>query len=625
MRTLLFFLAALPVAVAAACSATPSTPTTSSGVGGQGGTATASTGSGQGASASTGANVGGHFGTGGGASSIGCSADLQAIVDDLGNKIQDCPPDQGCAAGVCVPACAAAAASNGGIGCDFFAAEPAFYGNGTVSTFNGACYAMFLANTWSRPAQITVTRGGQSFSLAQFGRIPSGILPNITYDPIPATGLPPDQVAVLFLSHDPNAKHPQGGPMTCPVTPALAMDAAIQGGGMGTAFHVVVDTPVTAYDILPYGGAKSYLPSASLLYPATAWGTNYYVVAPHADSNGMGKLWMMLVGAFDGTKVTLGPAMTLLGGGGLPNAPSGVGTVITLDAGQTAQYIGIDPTSAVLESSQPIGVFAGGTYMLVASATSPGGGGLEAAHQQLAHIKALGSEYVGGGVVSRLKSLAAESVPYRLIGVVDGTMLTWDPGAPGGVPTMLKAGQVAEFETTSLFSVKSQDEMHPFGMTQYMSGNPGPTNSRDGCGPVPPFPFLTACQLGDEEWVSLVAPKQFLQRYVFFTDPTYATTNLVITRVKGANGFADVTVDCLGSPVTGWQPVGTSGKYEVAHVDLVRGTVPVAQCTGSRQQATSKGQFGVVVWGTDWFASYGYPAGGNIGEINPVTVPAVPK
>ena len=88
-------------------------------------------------------------------------------------------------------------------------------------------------------------------------------IPNVTYSPIPPTGIPPGQVAVLFLSHDPNSSN--AGPLTCPVPPALPQDAAVHGSGKGTAFHVVSDTPVSAYDLLPYGGASSYLPSGSLL------------------------------------------------------------------------------------------------------------------------------------------------------------------------------------------------------------------------------------------------------------------------------------------------------------------------------------------------------------------------
>jgi hypothetical protein len=137
---------------------------------------------------------------------------------------------------------------------------------------------------------------------------------------------------------------------------------------------------------------------------------------------------------------------------------------------------------------------------------------------------------------------------------------------------------------------------------------------KDGTSPMP-IGVSPQCGIGDEEWVMVLPPGQFLSRYIFFTDPTYATTNLVITRRKTAGAFADVTVDCLGV-VGGWQNVGSGGDYQVAHVDLVRGMKPLGQCSGSRHEAWSAAPFGVTVWGTDWCASYAYPAGGAARPIN---------
>ena len=614
MRAYLPLVLALGAVAAAACSATTHHVFQTGSTSGGGNNTGPGVGGNGGGLSSTGVGFGGFKGTGGSDAQGSCSADLQSIVDANGNVITMCPSDQGCSGGVCVPACTAASSSQGSIGCDFFAPDPPFYDNGQGSSYDGSCYAVFVANTWGRAAQITVSRAGQTFNMTQFGYIPSGIIPNITYNPVPATGVPPGEVGILFLSHKPGAHHSLGTPLTCPQMPAYVDDAAIPNSGTGSAFHVVSDTPITAYDILPYGGAQSFLPSASLLFPSTAWGTNYYVVAPHPE--GMGELWMLIVGAQNGTSVTIAT----------PGNPSPM--TVNVDAGQMMQWIGpsSDPTGTILQSTAPIGVFSGSTYLRVSSQTSPGGGGEDSAHQQIPQIKALGSEYVAPNIVTRLASMQPESVPYRLLGVVDGTVLTYDPmpASPQAVPTTLSAGQVAEFETTQLFVVKSQDAMHPFGVTQYMPGAPLGM-SRDGCGPNPPFQGLTMCDLGDEDWVNVLPPAQFLQRYVFFTDPTYGTTNLVLTRVKGASGFQDVTVDCLSGPVSGWQNVDSAGKYQVAYVDLVRGAAPIQNCTGSRHEATSKGQFGVTVWGTDWYASYGYPAGGNVGSINNVVVPAIPK
>lgn len=555
-----------------------------------------------------------------------CSGDLRMIVDESGNSISSCADDEGCSGGVCVSACQAAASSTGSIGCEFWAPDPAFFQNGRGTAEDGPCFAVFLANAWSRPAKLTVTRAGRSLDVASFARIPRGLAPNTHYDPIPADGVPANGVAVLFLSHKPGSSNADTS-LECPVTPALLEDAAIQGPGKGSAFHIVTDTPVSAYDIVPYGGASSYLPSATLLLPAASWGTNYVAIAPRNDQTG--SLWSLIVASEDHTQVKVAPRESLPGSASLASAPAGQVTTYSLNAGESIQWLDanfkptIDPSGTIFQSDKPIGLWTGNTFLNVASATSPGGGFNDAAHQQIPHVKALGHEYVGAGVVTRLPSGDPESVPYRVMGVVDGTKLTWDPSPLNGAPATLGAGEIAEFETTQVFSVSSQDSEHPFAFTQYMPGTPRtPAGTVPGCSVAPSR--ASTCGLGDEDWVHLVSPQQFLQHYVFFTDPTYATTNLVLIRSKGERGFSDVAVECLGK-IEHWLPVGSAGKYQVAGADLVRGSVPLGTCTGSRQAASSAGAFGIVVWGTDLASSYGYPAGGNLASINQVVVPPVLK
>ncbi len=547
---------------------------------------------------------------------LSCSADLHDVVDENDQVYETCPPEEACKDGECLPVCQVFGEQQGTVGCDFWAPTPPFYLNGGNNTYQGPCYAVFVANAWTGPAQLTVTRGGQEYDVSQFGRIPKANGDMITYDPIPPEGLPPDEVAILFLSHKPGAVHGLGYTLECPVTPAVLADTAVPNTGVGDAFHVGSDSPLSAYDINPYGGATSFLPSASLLFPATSWGENYMAIAPPQSSQGR---FAMVVAREDNTLVKVAPQSTFPGGGGQPEAPAGVTTEYTLNAGQilqwSAQNNNFDPNSAVFESDKPIGLWTGDKYLFVASATSQGPGGGEAAHQQIAPVAAMGNEYVGAGVVTRLTSLALESVPYRMVGAVDGTQLTWDPAPPPNAPTSLQAGEAAQFETTTAFTVRSQDMDHPFLFSQFMPGTWSGT-LQDCSTNIQNI----ACGLGDEEWVSLLSPKQFQNRYVFFTDPTYGTTNLVIIRAQGEDGFEDVEIECLGA-VNGWAPVGNEGVYEYAHVDLERGNVPVGQCGTSRHLAESDGPFGIVVWGTDRYASYGYPAGSDISKINEVVLP----
>ena len=53
-----------------------------------------------------------------------------------------------------------------------------------------------------------------------FARLPKGIGYDTQYEPLPESGLPPDQVAILFLSQA------RATELHCPVTPALDGSAA---------------------------------------------------------------------------------------------------------------------------------------------------------------------------------------------------------------------------------------------------------------------------------------------------------------------------------------------------------------------------------------------------------------
>lgn len=552
---------------------------------------------------------------GDGATNGYCSADLRSVVDEQGNVIMTCPVDQGCANGACVAACAAAAASQGSIGCEFMVGTPSFFpGSGGFASIAPPCFAVFLANTWPLDASITIERDGQTYSAAAYARVPDGSANAAAWPTVTGGAVASDGLAVVFLSSDPSSVN-GGSSLACPVTPAISQSggSAIYTGtaaatGRGKAWRITTSVPVSAYDILPYGGASSFLPSAELLLPTTAWGTNYVAVAPSGSSQGQG--WGQVVAAQDGTTVSVRPTTSLPGGTNVTAAPAGQTTTYTLGAGEVLQWQDAgDLSGSVISSDKPVAFTGGNTYVCLANSTSTGGG-CDSAHQMIPPIAALGFEYVAPPYATRRADLQPESIVYRFVGAADGTTLTYDPPVPSA-PTSLALGQVAQFEATGAFTVKSQDDMHPFYVGQYMTGcllNAGTrpaTSGGFGC-------------LGDEEFVNILPPAQWLARYVFFTDPTYATTNLVLVRKKTNGTFSDVTVDCLGT-VGGWQPVGTSGEYEITDVDLVRGA-PVGTCSNGRHLASSAAPFGLMVWGDDDAASYAYPGGGNVGKINPVIV-----
>lgn len=185
------------------------------------------------------------------------------------------------------------------------------------------------------------------------------------------------------------------------------------------------------------------------------------------------------------------------------------------------------------------------------------------------------------------------------------------------------------FNTAGPFVVRSQDAQHPFYMSAHMTGAAAFDPSTND-------PSATPDGRGDPEFVNVIPPAEFLDSYVFFTDPTYSETNLVLVRVKGPKGFSDVKLDCAGT-LTGWQPVGTSGAYEYTRINLVRHNfAPQGNCDNGRHEIASTSPFGLTVWGwgsaetgdmlmgfNTQYVSYAYPAGAGVQPINTVVVPPV--
>jgi len=323
--------------------------------------------------------------------------------------------------------------------------------------------------------------------------------------------------------------------------------------------------------------------------------------------------------------VTISPSAPIVGGPGVPATGQGVPITYTLSRGQILQFTqDQELTGSPIQSNKPIGVWGAATCLSVDVDQAA----CDSAHQQIPPVKALGNEYVAVRYRNRFANQAEETPPWRMVGAVDGTVLTWEPAPPPGAPGSLNLGQVAEFNASGPFVVRSQDTDHPFYMSAYMTG----------C--VETNPTLDDCR-GDPEYVNVIPPQQYLTKYTFFTDPTYPETNLVVIRKKTDAGFSDVSLDCAG-PLTGWQPIA-GGEYEFTRFDLVTGNFQAnGNCNNGRHVIDSAAPFGLTVWGWGSAAtgglfggggggfysqavSYAYPAGASIQPINAVVVPPVPR
>ncbi len=596
---------------------------------------------GAGAASAGGGGIGGSTGTlsdptGGGGPGVECqpcSEDFTQVLDCDGNVVETCPPDQLCGSpGQCMAPCDAAAANKSSVGCDYYAV--------TLNAMGGAfggCFVSFVANTSNQPTTIQASWGDLPIDLAVHAAIPVGSGPSLTYEPYdPAAGLAPGQVAILFLANDPGPHGNWSPAAACPVPAAVGLDAHVHYGlnistGRSQGFHITTDQPVVAYQMLPYNAAYAAATGATLLIPTSAWDTNYVAVNAYRAADWQGLPLppsMTIVAKEDGTTVTILPKVNIKEGinvqGAVANQPMGY----VLHAGDTIEFIQAEElTGSPIQSDKPIGVFAGHLGLRIPYNVDYS----DHAEQQIPPVRALGHEYAVVSYRDRVEGVT-ENRMHRVVGAVDGTTLSYEPPIPGA-PTSLNLGDVFEFHTDEPFIVRSQSSDHPFMVFTYMSGS---ANLADLGAPS---------GYGDTDFVRIVAGEQFLRRYVFFTDPTYPETNLVVVRKKGDDGFADVTLDCRGT-IDGWLPVGDGATYEYTRVDVSRHNFEGQDgCDNGRREMESDGKFGVWVWGwgtpetragedypcditqpnNSCDVSYAYPAGENVIPINTVVVPPVPR
>ena len=560
-----------------------------------------------------------------------CSRDLKKVLGRCDGKTEtvlaECGADQGCGAGACVDPCTSAALSKGSTGCSFWTlpAEDDEIGR-------GSCFATMVSNTWDRAVNLAATFDGQPLSLAESVYTAETGADGVTKY-VPLTGpVPVGQVAIVFLSQAPRGKQSASEFTECPadVKPAVTIDPLQHSTGITHAFHITTDAPVSAYSIFPYGGASSFYPSATLLLPVSAWGTNYLAVNPGQVIRSGGqtigapkpKSTLQIVADEDGTEVRMRPRIDIEGGGGAVGATANAVQSWTLAKGQVLQLTQLgDLTGSPIESNKPVGVFGGAECSYVPSSYAA----CDILRQQIPPLTQWGSEYAlvpfrprieaAGGVAAR------ELVPWRLVGAVDGTRLTYDPVIPAGAPEWLSAGEVVTFVSDALVVVKSQDAAHPFYAGVFMTGATFNGTQTSGVGTS-----VSSETLGDPDFVNIAPSDQFLDHYVFFADTTYPDTSVTIVRRKTDSGFHPVTLGCAGE-VTGFQPLGTAGEYEFAWLDLTKGSFPERFANGTcgygRHEARSDGPFSVTVWGMARYASYGYAGGVGSRPINQVVAPVV--
>jgi hypothetical protein len=248
----------------------------------------------------------------------------------------------------------------------------------------------------------------------------------------------------------------------------MLVDPLRHGTGKPSAFHLMTDAPIAAYSIYPYGGADSYIPSATLLLPSTSWDTTYVAVSPFDFGTTTRRRTLQIVASEDQTEVRIRPTVDVVAGADVAGATAGVTQTWTLSRGQVLQFTQPSMTGSPIATSKRVGVFGGSVCTELPTPYC------DTLQQQIAPFAQWGTEYALVPFKPRIDSVSPdirENVPYSLVGAVDGTILTYEPARPLGAPETLDAGRSGDFMTSDIVTVHSQDSKHPFYAAVYMTGS----------------------------------------------------------------------------------------------------------------------------------------------------------
>lgn len=185
---------------------------------------------------------------------------------------------------------------------------------------------------------------------------------------------------------------------------------------------------------------------------------------------------------------------------------------------------------------------------------------------------------------------------YRIVGAFDGTQLSYAPAPPPNAPTSIGAGDTVTFETDQSFTVTSQDEDHPFSITQFLPS--GDTTES----------IFDDDKAGDPAMIVLPPAAQFETKYVFAVPSFYAKNFVTVIAPDGAG----LQLDGAGVNAN-FSPLGTVDgiSYRYAHVSVTEGP----------HVLTSDVPVGIVVEGYDVEVSYGYAGGSGFEVIAPPPPP----
>ena len=418
------------------------------------------------------------------------------------------------------------------------------------------------------------------------------------------------------------------------------------------AYQVRSSMPIVAYQFNPLNNEEVYSNDASLLYPTSALGTQYYVMTRRQTFDVL-KGYLTVVAVLEGeTEVTvrLPPAsaenpLVTLGGQGIPVMRGGDTFRATLQQFEVLNIEtnrpGADLTGAYVSASRQVAVFGGsqaanvpnddscifrqaggsfqGGWVCEADRTRPcvNGAGepdirlcssfvtccADHLEQMMVPINRLGRRILAarsqprGDEPDYWRIMAVENdTEVTLIGLPDVWPLPRLIPNPANRQRRLNAGEWFEVPSPVDFEIVGTK---PLLVGQFLAAEFAPYPRGAPTGPNSPVPYpdpgtYREAGTGDPAFVIATPAEQFLREYVFLMPDGYAQEHVTITAPVGT----EVTLNGERIPPGAFTPFGR-GDFAAHRRQLFPGV--------HRLEASAP--VGVMVHGYDSFVSYAYPAG----------------
>ena len=384
------------------------------------------------------------------------------------------------------------------------------------------------------------------------------------------------------------------------------------------AYRVASSLPIIAYQFNPLENVDVFSNDASLLLPANALGTDYYVMTRSQTFEEL-KGYVAVAGIDPaGTEVTVTVTAPTLGGVDIPAMQPGDSFTATLQQYDVLNIetdaIGADLTGSFVHASKPVAVF-GGSEAANAPTTSrcnlathkceydgttdcscaPNEGRCfpdakcsrfitccaDHLEMQLFPITTWGTEYLAVKSFPR----GNEKDVWRILARDNGTVVTFDP--PIASVPVLDAGAWFELEAAEDFAVNASA---PVLVGQFLAAQDAPNPGKQ----------PGDAGIGDPSFMLATPLRQLRDDYVFLVPDKYARDYVSIAAPDGTAVTLDGT-SAEALPLVMTASIGASGWRALR--------VPIAD---GYHHLECSAPCSVMVHGYDRYVSYGYPGGLNL-------------